>query len=335
MTGAIRGRRAAGIILGVLVLLLGLAGSILLGATNYSPETAWDALFHYDPNVTDQIVIRTTRLPRALIAAVVGASLAIAGAMMQTLTRNPLASPSVLGINAGAGFFVVGATVLLSVSNLQALTWFSFLGAAAAAGVVYVLGSAGREGLTPIKIVLAGSAMTALFASFTQGVLALDQQSLGSVLFWLTGTIAGRSSEILATVFPYMACCWVAAWLLARGMNILLMGEDTSKGLGQRTGALKIGIGIIVVILAGGSVAIAGPIGFIGIVVPHMARYLVGTDHRWLIPFCGIFGAALLLLADIGARFIMIPEELPVGVMTAVLGAPFFMYIARRGLGKS
>jgi len=333
--GAIRWRRAAGFILGGLALLLGFAGSILLGATNYSPETAWDALFRYDPNVTDQIVIRTTRLPRALIAAMVGASLAIAGAMMQTLTRNPLASPSVLGINAGAGFFVVSASVLLSVSHLQALMWISFVGAAAAAGVVYVLGSAGREGLTPIKIVLAGSAMTALFASFTQGILALDQQSLGSVLFWLTGTIAGRSPDMLATVFPYMAGCWVAAWVLARGMNILLMGEDTSKGLGQRTGALKIGIGVLVVILAGGSVAIAGPIGFIGIVVPHMARYLVGTDHRWLIPFCGVFGATLLLLADIAARFIMIPEELPVGVMTAVLGAPFFMYIARRGIGKS
>lgn len=332
---AMRGWRTAGLGLGIVALLAAMMASIMLGAANYSFGIAWDSVFHYDANITEQIIIRTTRVPRALIAAVIGASLAISGALMQTLTRNPLASPSVLGVNAGAGFFVVGAAVLFSVSSLPVLMWASFLGAAAASVTVYVLGSAGREGLTPLKIVLAGAALTALFSSFTQGILALDKQGLSTVLFWLTGTIAGRSPEMLAIAAPYMMLCWAVAWALGKSMNVLLMGEDTAKGLGQRTAVLKIGMGAIVVVLAGGSVSIAGPIGFIGIVVPHVARHIAGIDHRWLIPYCGLLGAILLLLADIVARFIMIPEEMPVGVMTAVIGAPFFMYLARRGIGKS
>jgi len=328
------GWRAAGLAAGAVLLLIFLVASLLFGAKNYTWKAAWESLVRYDEQSVEQVIIRTTRLPRALIAAAIGASLAIAGALMQTLTRNPLASPSVLGVNAGASFFVVFAAVLLSVSNLQALMWISFIGAAIAAVIVYVLGSAGRGGLTPLKIILAGAAMTALFASFTQGVLALDKQGLSTVLFWLTGTIAGRSPDMLGIIFPYMAISWVAAWLLAKGLNILTMGEETAKGLGQRTYLLKIAVGAIVVVLAGGSVAIAGPIGFIGIVVPHLSRYIAGIDHRWLIPYCAVCGAILLLAADICARFIMIPEEMPVGVMTAVIGAPFFMYIARRGLSK-
>ncbi|WP_337098081.1 FecCD family ABC transporter permease [Paenibacillus sp. YIM B09110] len=327
--------RAAWLAMGVILLLLCLAGSVLLGATNYSWATGWASIAHYNADSNDQIIIRTTRLPRAFIAVTIGASLAIAGALMQTLTRNPLAAPSVLGVNAGAGFFVVTAAVLLSVTSMQALMWISFMGAAVAAITVYVLGSAGRGGLTPLKIILAGAAMTALFSSVTQGILALDKQGLTSVLFWLTGTIAGRSPEMLMIVFPYMAGCWLAAWLLSNQLNVLRMGDETAKGLGQRTVWLKAGIGIIVVMLAGGSVAVAGPIGFIGIVVPHVARYFAGLDHRWLIPYCAVSGAILLLLADIGARFIMIPEEMPVGVMTAAIGAPFFMYIARKGIMKA
>ncbi|WP_364142383.1 FecCD family ABC transporter permease [Paenibacillus sp. LPE1-1-1.1] len=328
------GWRAAGLAVGAVMLLICLMASLLFGAKNYTWPTAWESIVHYDEQSKDQIIIRTTRLPRALIAAAIGASLAVAGALMQTLTRNPLASPSVFGVNAGASFFVVCAAILLSVSNMHALMWISFLGAAIAAVIVYVLGSAGRGGLTPLKMILAGAAMTALFASFTQGILALEKQGLSTVLYWLTGTIAGRSPEMLETIFPYMAGAWAVAWLLAKGLNVLTLGEDTAKGLGQRTILLKLAVGAIVVILAGGSVAIAGPIGFIGIVVPHLSRYIAGIDHRWLIPYCAVCGAILLLAADICARFIMIPEEMPVGVMTAVIGAPFFMYIARRGLSK-
>lgn len=325
----------AGLLAGVLVLLMCAAASILFGAVNYHWHTAWDAAFRYDEGVTEQVILRTTRMPRTFIAAAIGASLAIAGALMQTLTRNPLAAPSVLGVNAGASFLVVLATLGFSVSSMHALMWIAFAGAAGAAVIVYALGSMGRDGLTPLKIVLAGAAMTALFSSFTQGILVLNKQGLGTVLYWLTGTIAGRSPENLIAVLPYMAVCWAAAWLISRDMNLLMMGEDTAKGLGQKTLLIKITAGLIIVVLAGGSVSVAGPIGFIGIVIPHISRFLVGADHRWVIPYCALLGANLLIGADLAARFIMIPEEVPVGVMTAMIGAPFFIYIARRGLGKS
>ncbi|MGG1517716.1 iron ABC transporter permease [Paenibacillus oryzisoli] len=320
----------------VLVLLGCFVSSILFGATQqYHWSTAWASMFHYDESINDQIIVRTTRVPRACIAAAVGASLAIAGALMQTLTRNPLASPSVLGVNAGATFFVVLAAVMLSVSSMQALTWIAFLGAAVGAVTVYALGSLGRDGLTPLKIVLAGSAMSALFASFTQAVLVLRQQGIGTVLFWLTGTVAGRSPSFLITVIPYLIVVWIGSWLLSKEMNLLQMGEETAKGLGQKTILIKATAGIFIVVLAGCSVSVAGPIGFIGIVIPHISRFFGGMDHRWVIPYCGVLGAILLILADIGARFIAMPEEMPVGVMTAVIGVPFFIYIARKGLAKS
>ncbi|OXM85741.1 FecCD family ABC transporter permease [Paenibacillus rigui] len=325
----------SGLLAGCIVMVLGMVSSVLLGAVNYNWHTAWDAVFHYDEQVTEQVIIRTTRLPRAFIAAAIGASLAIAGALMQTLTRNPLAAPSVLGVNAGATFLVVLGAVAFSVSSMQVLMMLAFAGAAGAAIIVYVLGSVGRDGLTPLKIVLAGAAMTALFSSFTQGILVLNKQGLNTVLYWLTGTIAGRSPDNLLAVLPYMALCWVAAWLIARDMNLLMMGEDSAKGLGQKTIGIKVTAGVIIVVLAGSSVSVAGPIGFIGIVIPHVSRFFAGVDHRWVIPYCAVLGAILLLGADIAARFIMIPEELPVGVMTAAIGAPFFMYIARKGAARS
>lgn len=329
------GRRAAGLMLCGLLLLICFGASLLLGTVNYGWHTGWAALVHYDESISEQVIIRTTRLPRACIAAVIGASLAIAGALMQALTRNPLASPSMLGINAGATFLVVLAAVAFSIDSMQSLMWISFLGASVGAVLVYILGSMGRDGLSPLTIVLAGAAMTALFASFTQGILVLNKQGLSTVLFWLTGTIAGRSPDMLMAVLPYMLVSWAGAWLISKEMNLLMMGEDTAKVLGQRMLAVKAAVGMIVVVLAGGSVSVAGPIGFIGIVIPHISRFFAGLDHRWLIPYCALLGAILLLLADLLARFIMIPEEMPVGVMTAIIGAPFFMYIARRGIVKS
>jgi iron complex transport system permease protein len=312
-----------------------MAASVMYGSVNYNWSIAWDAAFHYDENVVEQMIVRTTRMPRAFIAAAVGASLAVAGALMQTLTRNPLASPGVLGVNAGASFVVVLASIMFSVSSMQVLMWLAFAGAALGAAVVFMLGSLGRDGLTPMKMVLAGAAMTALFSSFTQGILVLNKQGLGTVLYWLTGTIAGREPDMLAVVLPYMIICWIASWFISRDLNVLMMGEDTAKGLGQKTAWLKAAAGLIVVVLAGGAVSVAGPIGFIGVVIPHIARFFSGIDHRWVIPYCAVFGAILLIAADLAARFIMIPEEVPVGVMTALIGVPFFFYIARRGIVRS
>lgn len=329
------GLKVAGLIIGCMIMVLCMFSSILFGATKTSWQAAVESFKHYDESSADHVIIQTTRVPRAFIAAAVGASLAVAGALMQAITKNPLASPSVLGVNAGATFFVVFAITILSVSSLSSLMWISFLGAATGAVIVYVLGSLGRDGLSPLKIILAGSAVTAVFTSFTQSMLVLNQKGLSDVLFWLTGSIAGRSLDTLQAVLPYIILSLIAAFVIGREINLLLMGEDAAKGLGQRTLAIKLFAGIIIVLLAGSSVSVAGPIAFIGIIIPHIARFFVGNDYRWLVPYCAVLGAVLLLIADVGARFIIMPEEVPVGVMTAVLGTPFFIYIARRGAFKS
>lgn len=323
-------QRMAGLIFVVLLFLYLIGASIVYGYTDTSWKMAWEA-FQNNNGSNEHLVIETVRLPRALIAAAVGSSLAIAGALMQTLTKNPLASPSIFGINAGAGFAVVIAVSIFQISHLQAFAWISFLGAAVAAISVYFIGSLGREGLTPMKLTLAGAAIAAMFSSFTQGFLVLSEVALEQVLFWLAGSIQGRKLEILVSVIPYLVVGWIGAFLLASKLNVLSMGEDVAKGLGIRTGLLKVGIGFIVILLAGGSVAVAGPVGFIGIVIPHITRSMVGIDHKWVIPYSAFLGAILLLLADILARYVIMPEEVPVGVMTAIIGTPFFIYIARRG----
>jgi iron complex transport system permease protein len=314
----------------VLILILFIGISVVYGYTDTSWATAYDAFTN--PNqTTEHLVLQNIRLPRALIAATVGASLAIAGVLMQTLTKNPLASPGIFGINAGGGFMVVVGVTLFGITNLQAFTVLAFLGAGIAAVGVYIIGAAGSEGLTPMKLTLAGSAITAMFASFTQGLLVLNEAALEQVLFWLAGSVQGRNMEILTGVFPYIVVGWIISLLIANKMNVLAMGEDVAKGLGLKTAFIKIISLAVVVLLAGGAVAIAGPIGFIGIIVPHFAKRIIGVDHRWLIPYSGLIGAILLLAADIAARYIVMPQEVPVGVMTAIIGAPFFIYIARKG----
>lgn len=322
--------RSLGLVFTIFLLLLLMCMSIVYGYTDTSWKTAFETFTNYNAS-NEHIVIQSIRLPRALIAAAVGASLAIAGALMQTLTKNPLASPGIFGINAGAGFAVVIAVSLFSIVSIQAFTWLAFLGAGVAAVSVYFIGSIGREGLTPMKLTLAGAAMSAMFSSFTQGLLVMDEAALEQVLFWLAGSVSGRKLESLTSVVPYLAVGWLGSLLLATKMNVLAMGDDVAKGLGLNTGFVKIGVGIVVVLLAGSAVAVSGPIGFIGIVIPHITRSIVGIDHRWVIPFSGLLGAILLLAADIGARYILMPQEIPVGVMTAIIGTPFFIYIARRG----
>lgn len=322
--------RSLGLVFTIFLLLLLMCMSIVYGYTDTSWKTAFETFTNYNAS-NEHIVIQSIRLPRALIAAAVGASLAIAGALMQTLTKNPLASPGIFGINAGAGFAVVIAVSLFSIVSIQAFTWLAFLGAGVAAVSVYFIGSIGREGLTPMKLTLAGAAMSAMFSSFTQGLLVMDEAALEQVLFWLAGSVSGRKLESLTSVVPYLAVGWLGSLLLATKMNVLAMGDDVAKGLGLNTGIVKMGVGIVVVLLAGSAVAVSGPIGFIGIVIPHITRSIVGIDHRWVIPFSGLLGAILLLAADIGARYILMPQEIPVGVMTAIIGTPFFIYIARRG----
>ncbi|SDI68030.1 FecCD family ABC transporter permease [Alteribacillus bidgolensis] len=326
-----------GFVAAILVLCLATMGSIVLGYTEVTLNHLYQVLFHFEQfkESNTHIIILEARIPRALIAICVGASLAIAGVLMQALTRNPLASPSIFGINAGASLFIVVVIIYIPSISLQGMTWVSFTGAAAASLIVYAVGGLGREGLTPLRLTLAGAAIAALFSSLTQGLLVLNEKALDEVLFWLAGSVQGRGLQYLYPVLPYFIGAWAGSLLISRHINILIMGEDVAQSLGGRIAVIKAIAGILIVGLAGGAVAVAGPIVFIGIVVPHFARAIAGQDHRWVIPYSGVLGAVLLLLADISARFIIMPEEVPVGVMTAIIGTPFFVYLARKGWKES
>lgn len=322
--------RGLGLLLGLMLVAASFVASVMLGTTEIALPTFLEALLHYDPSRVAHIILFKERLPRAIIATLVGASLAIAGALMQTLTRNPLASPSILGINAGAMFFVVIAVSLLPLHAPAEVVWAALLGALVAACLVVLL-SRGRHGeLSPLRVVLAGVAVTAMFVSFSQGLLIIDRQSFESVLYWLAGSVSGRELSLVVPLLPLFGAALLLCALLVRHANALLLGDDMVKGLGMRAGTIKLLLGLAVILLAGSSVALAGMIGFVGLIVPHMARGLFGVDHRWLLPACALLGASLLLLADVASRFLMAPQDVPVGVMTALIGTPFFIHLARR-----
>lgn len=321
--------KSIGLLLGAAAALCAFIASVMLGTTDIAWSSLWVALHHYDPTKVAHIILFTERLPRAVIAALVGSSLAIAGALMQTMTRNPLASPGILGINAGAMFFVVVAVSLLPLHTPAHYVWAALLGALIAA-ILVVLLSRGRHGeLSPLRVVLAGVAVTAMFVSFSQGLLIIDQQSFESVLYWLAGSLSGRELAVVVPLLPLFGGALLLCALLIRHANALLLGDDMVTGLGMQATTIKLLLGLIVIVLAGSSVALAGMIGFVGLIVPHMARGLFGIDHRWLLPACALLGACLLLLADLASRFLMPPQEIPVGVMTALIGTPFFIYLAR------
>ncbi len=317
-----------GLFLGAIVLLLCLIASVAYGAADISLNTIFAALTNFDGSA-NHLIIRTVRLPRSLVAILVGAALAVAGAIMQGLTRNPLADPAILGLEAGASLAVVTTIFLFGSSSVNTYAGFAFIGAGLTAIVVYWLGSLCRGGLTPLNLTIVGAALTALFYSLTMGILIVSQGTLDEIRFWLAGSIAGRDFSMLVQVLPYISIGLVMAFALSRQITILNLGEDVAKGLGQNTPWVKAIAAVSVVLLAGSAVAIAGPIGFVGLVVPHIVRFVIGVDYRWILPYAAIVGAILLLLADLSSRVLLAPQELPVGVMTALVGAPFFLYLAR------
>jgi len=326
--------KIAGVLTGLLLLIFLSYFSLIYGVVDTSWQTALDAYTHFNGS-NEHIVIKEVRVPRVLNALAVGASLGLAGSLLQALTRNPIADTELFGLNAGAAFFVVCAVTFFSIHSLTQFTWIAFLGATVSGLVVYLLGSFGRDGLTPVKLTLAGAAITAMSASARHGMMILNEKALDEVLFWLAGSVGGRKIEYLAAVFPYMITAWIGAFLLARPIHTLMMGEDVAKGLGQRTLLVKLATGAVIVLLTGSAVAVAGPIGFVGLITPHLARYFVGFDTRWSLLYSAMLGSMILLLADIGARFIAMPAELPIGVMTAIVGVPFFIYVARKGLATA
>ncbi len=276
------------------------------------------------------LVLQTVRLPRTLAGLLVGASLAVAGAIMQALTRNPLASPGILGVNAGAALAVVAAVLVLGDPPLATYALFALAGAALAGAVVYGLATAaGAGGNSPLRLALAGAVLAAFLGALTTALLLLDQNTLDQVRFWTAGSLAGRDWDLLRLTAPYLLAGLALSLPLARQLTTLSLGDDVARGLGQGSATVKLSAAAAVVLLAGGSVALAGPIGFVGLVAPHLARFLVGADYRWVLPYSALLGAALVTVGDIGARLALRPQEIPVGVLMALLGAPFFVYLAR------
>ena len=322
--------RTSGAVLSLGLLLAAVTASLVFGQIPVSLEVLIASLLEYDAGSLEHLVIRTERFSRTGTALIVGAGLAVAGALMQTLTRNPLASPGILGINAGAMFFVVLGATLFSLTSPAELVWAAFIGAATAAFLVYFLGQQAGRGISPVRTVLAGVAVTALFVSFAQGLLILNQDRFESILFWLAGSVSGRQLEAIVPLLPLFFVALLIALLLSRQLNLLGLDDDVIRGLGLRVGQVRLLVGLTVIVLAGTSVAMAGLIGFVGLIVPHMARGIFGTDHRWLLPLSAVLGATLLLAADTVARLVIPPQEIPVGVMTALLGTPLFLHLARQ-----
>ncbi|WNV91777.1 iron ABC transporter permease [Umezawaea sp. Da 62-37] len=324
-----RRRRLVGLVLLVLALALAAVASIAIGSKEIALDGVWHALTA-PTGLEDDVVIRELRVPRTLLGIAVGIALGIGGALMQGHTRNPLADPGILGVTQGAAFAVVLAIFTLGVTSLTSYVWFAFLGAFVASAVVFLLGSSGRAGATPVTLALAGAAVSALMHGLVSALVLLDRQSLDAFRFWQVGAVSGRDLGVLQQVLPFLVVGLVLALANAPGVNALALGEDVARALGQRIARTRV-VGIAAItLLVGGAVAACGPIGFLGLVVPHAARAITGPDHRWLLPYSGLLGAAVLLVADVLGRIVARPAELEVGIMMAVLGAPFFIALVRR-----
>lgn len=311
-------------------LCLFVVASIAWGSTSIPFSTVLDALFAYSGS-NEHIIVRELRLPRTLLGVLVGAALGAAGALMQALTRNPLADPGILGVNAGAGFFVVMSIWVLglSVGDPTQYLAFSFVGAALAALVVYGLGSLGRGGATPVRLALAGVAVGAVLGGITRGVTLMRPRIFDQFRHWSAGSLVARQMDVIAQVAPFIVTGLVVSLCLGRALNTLALGEDTARALGAHVGWTRAGGVVAITLLCGAATAAAGPIGFVGLVIPHFARRCCGPDNRWVLPYSMVLGAMLVLCADIVGRVIVRPAELQVGLVTAVVGAPVLIVLAR------
>ncbi|MEE1622509.1 FecCD family ABC transporter permease [Zafaria sp. J156] len=323
--------RAKAPLLGAVLLTVLVAAvflSIAVGARPLSLSTVWEALTATDPENGDHVVVQT-RIPRTVVGLMVGAALGLAGAAMQGVTRNPLADPGILGINAGAALAVVAGISFFGIGSLTGYIWFAFAGAALGAVVVYLVASIGREGATPVKLALAGAALAAGLTSLMNAVLLTSRTALDGFRFWQVGTLAARPLEDAAQVAGFLAVGALIALGSARLFNALALGDDAARGLGIRVGRARLVSGLGIVLLCGGATALAGPIAFVGLVVPHAVRALTGGDYRTVLPLSLLAGPVLLLLADVTGRVLLPPSEVQVGVMTAVIGAPVFIWLIR------
>jgi iron complex transport system permease protein len=312
-----------------LLVLLGLAAmlSVAFGAREVGwPEIA-AALSGQVETVGDAAV--ASRLPRTLLAMLAGAALGVSGGVMQGLTRNPLADPGLLGANAGAALAVVIGIAWFGIDETTSYIWTAIAGAAISACAVYAIASLGQGGATPLRLALAGAAITAALSSLATAVVLPRGDIGGLVQSWLVGGVGGATYEQLLPVLPFLVTGFVITLLAARKLNMLALGDDTAAGLGEKVAVARAMSAVGAVLLCGPITAVCGPIGFVGLVVPHACRLLAGGDYRWLLPFSALGGAVLLTLSDVAGRLIAHPSELDVGIVTAFIGAPVFIWIVR------
>ncbi len=325
-TAAVRGAAVAL----VATVALGAALSLVVGSRPVPVGDVWAALTAYDSTDPLQAIV-AARIPRTVVALLVGAALGVAGASMQGLTRNPLADPGILGINAGAALAMVLAISVFGITGLRGYVWFALVGAALAAVVVHAIAGIGRDGATPVKLAVAGAALTAGLSSWTTALLLTDRQTLDVFRFWQVGTVGGRSMDVVWPVLPVLVVGAVLALTGSRLLNALALGDDLARGLGRRAGRDRVVVGVAIVLLCGGATALAGPLVFVGLVAPHVARIIVGSDYSRMLPVSLGIGAALVVFADVIGRVILPPTEVQVGIMTAVVGVPVFFALIRRG----
>jgi iron complex transport system permease protein len=321
-----RAIRAFGLVLAVAILVLVALASIAIGAKELSLGQVWHGLFEDSGTYGDVVVAE--RLSRTVLGLLAGAALGLAGAVLQALTRNPLADPGLLGINAGASAAVVTAITYLGVTSLNGYVWFAFLGAAAVGALVWFLG--GSRGATPVRLALAGTALSAALYGYLQAVMIMDDAALGKMRFWTVGSLSSASESTIRQVLPFLLAGVVLALALSRPLNAMAMGDDTAKALGanlNRTRALSM---LAATVLCGAATAACGPIVFVGLMVPHVVRSFTGPDLRWILPYAAILSPVLLLGADVIGRIVARPAELQVGIVTAILGGPVFIYLVRR-----
>ncbi|MFI1440079.1 FecCD family ABC transporter permease [Streptomyces fructofermentans] len=321
-----RAARAAGLLASVALLALVAVASIAIGAKELSLEQVWHGLFQDSGTYGDVVV--GERLSRTVLGLLVGAALGLSGAVLQALTRNPLADPGLLGINAGASAAVVTAITFFGVTSLRGYVWFAFAGAAVVGALVYALG--GSRGATPVRLALAGTAISAALYGYLQAVMILDEAALGKMRFWTVGSLAAATDATIEQVLPFLLIGTVLALALARPLNAMAMGDDTARALGARLGRTRALSMVAATLLCGAATAACGPIVFVGLMVPHVVRSFTGPDLRWILPYATVLSPVLLLGADVVGRMVARPAELQVGIVTAVLGGPVFILLVRR-----
>lgn len=311
-------------------LVVGLVWAVSIGSESVTLADVLGSVFAYDATSAHEAIVRLIRLPRALLAALVGANLAVAGVILQGLTRNALGAPEILGVNAGAAFAVGTATALSTDIAGLGVVGLAFAGSAAAMTLVFAMAYLSRGGLNPVRIALAGVTVSVLLLSIMQGVLLLDVETQERIYFWLVGGVNYGTWADVRTIVPWLAAGTVLALVLAGRLNLLALGDDVARGLGQNVARTRLFGAAAVVLLAGAAVSVAGPVTFIGLIVPHIVKRLVGVNHYKLLPMAALVGAALFVYADIASRYVDPPFEVPAGVVTGIVGAPVFIYLARR-----